>query len=246
MRRTRWRWILGLCATLLAGLAESAESADAGWKTYRSERFGFEISYPPGMEYRAFVDGASAQLENAATGRVLVQFDVWPPDECPRQPADSVAKQVGIDRAKALTQADGPDGSSYCGDPISVRETVSAHGVKVYEVELTCVRETYPGSHDDTQEAETPPSEAKPAITAEGKKGPTYFAVISPSWKERVLLADPVGVDPRMPPGADAVVLTRVHEILGTLKTFPTPKPLGTCIEDLPPNQPFSIGIPPR
>jgi hypothetical protein len=131
-----------------------------------------------------------------------VQLEVWPPSECPRQPADAIATEVGIDRAKTVTQTDGPDGSSYCGDPVTVRESVSPKGVRIYEMELTCVRESFPGSHDDTDEAEAeaPPVEAQPVITAEGKKGPTFFADISPSWKTRVLLADPVGVDPRMQP----------------------------------------------
>ncbi len=240
-------WILGLCSILLAGLAGATEQAEEGWKTYRNEKFGFEISYLPEMEYRADGDGSSAELRDTETGRPVVEFEVWPSSECPSQPADAIAKEIGIDRATTVTQADGPDGSSYCGDPVMVRESVSSHGVKIYELELPCVRETYPGSHDDTEEAETeaPPVEAKPLITAEGKKGPTYFADISPSWKKRILLADPVGNDPRMQPTKEEVNLAVVREILGTLKTFPTQKPPGICIEDLP-HRGVSIGIPPR
>jgi hypothetical protein len=240
-------WILGLCLTLLAALAGAAEKAEEGWKTYRSEEFGFELAYPPDMEYRAYGDGSSAELKAATTGRPLVQLEVWPPSECPRQPADAIAKEVGIDRAKAVTQADGPDGSSYCGDHVTVRESVSPQGVKIYALELTCGRETYPGSPDDTDEAEAepPPVEAQPGITAEGKKGPTYFADISPSWKQRVLLADPVGVDPRMQPTQEQVNLAVVREILGTLRTFPIRKPSEICIDELQ-HRGFSFGIPTR
>ncbi len=240
-------WILGLCATLLAGLAGAAAKAEEGWKTYRNEKFGFEISYPPEMEYRASGDGASAELRDTKTGHPLVEFEVWPSSECPRQPADAIAKEIGIERAKTVTQADGPDGSSSCGDPVTVREFLSSHGVKIYELDLSCVRESYPASHHDTDDAEAkaPPLEVEPAITAEGTKGPTYFADISPQWKKRVLLADPVGVDPRMQPTKVEVNLALVREILGTLKTFPIQKPPGICIEDLPPRG-FSIGIPPR
>ncbi len=240
-------WVLGLCATLLAGLAGAAPKAEGGWKSYRNEKFGFEISYPPEMEYRAFVDGSSAELRDIKTGQTLVEFEVWPPSECPSQPADAIAKEIGIDRAKTVTQADGPDGSSYCGDPVTVREFVASHGVKIYELELSCVRESYSGSHDATDEAESrvPPLEAGPAISAEGTKGPTYFADISPQWKKRVLLADPVGVDPRMQPTKVEIDLMLVREILGTLNTFPTQKPPGICIEELQ-HRGFSIGVPPR
>lgn len=195
----------------------------------------------PGAGFEQFVDHVQQ------VGHPLVELEVWPPYECPRDPTDAIAKEVGIDRAKAVTQADGPDGSSYCGDPVTVRESLSPHAVKIYEVELTCVRETYPEAHDDTEDAEgeAPPSEAEPVTAAEGKKGPTYFAEISSSWKKRVLLADPVGNDPRKQSTKEESNLALVREILGTLKTFPTQKPPGICIEELQ-HRGFSIGIPPR
>jgi hypothetical protein len=239
--------ILGLCTALLIGLADAAERVEQGRKTYRSERFGFEITYPANLEYRAYIDGASASLKDAKTGGTLVEFEVWPPDECPRQPAATIARALGIDRAKTVPQTDGPDGSSSCGDPVAVRESASRYGVKIYELELSCVRETYPGSHDDTDEAEPEEAavETEPIVTEEGKKGPTFFADISPAWKKLILSADPVGVDPRMGPTRARFEPALLRQILGTLRTFPIQQPSVICIEEQQ-NRGLTIGIPAR
>lgn len=239
--------IVGLCSMLLAGLVGAAENAEQDWKTYRSEKFGYEIYFPAGMEFKAYFDGASASLKDTKTGGTLVEFEVWPPGECPRQPAGTIARALGIDRAKAVTQTDGPDGSSFCGDPVTVRESASLYGAKIYELELTCIRETYPGSHDDSEESEPEDTkvETKPVITEAGKKGPTYFVDISPPWKKLILSADPVGVDPRMGPTREQFDPTVLRKILGMLKTFSIQKPSVICIEELH-NRGLTIRIPSR
>lgn len=232
---------------LLTGLVDAAENAEQDWKTYRSEKFGYEISFPASMEFRTHFEGASASLKDAKTGGALLEFEVWPPGECPRQKADTIARALGIDRAKAVTQTDGPDGSSFCGDPVTVREFASLYGAKIYELELTCIRETYPGSHDDSEESELEDSkvETKPVITEAGKKGPTYFVDISTSWKKLILSADPVGADPRMGPIRDKFDPAILRKILGTIKTFSIQKPSVVCIEELR-NRGLTIGIPSR
>ena len=107
------------------------------------------------------------------------------------------------------------------------------------------LRESLPLEDSIDNEPDAAPSEAQPVLTAEGKKGPTFFVDISPSWMKRVLSADPVGVDPRMQPTKEKADLAVVRKILGTLKTFPTQKPPGICIEELQ-HRGFPVGIRPR
>jgi len=218
--------IVPLLAVLTSPVA--AETPAAGWTTYRSDQFGYEFSYPPEVQLKVYFEGSSAEIRDAGTGHPLAELEVWPPGECPRQPKGVSARALGIEHVTSVTQADGADGSSWCGEPLTVREHTSPNGIAIYELELTCKSERLEVSEDGS-------AVGKPIVTTEGKKGPTYFADISPSWRTQILCADPVGVDPRMSPprhGADPAV---TRKILDTLKTFPIEKPDTVCIEDLEP-----------
>jgi len=207
-----------LVATLSVSVA-NATAPPAGWKTYRSEQFGYELSYPPDMELRAYFGGSSGDLRDPATGEALVELEVWPGDLCPRERPGTTAKALGVERAAAITQADGDGSSSSCGRPVTVREWDSSRGVRFYELQLTCRGEHTAGR--------------RRVHEALGRKGPTFFADVSQPWRARILMVDPVGADPRMAPVRHRVESAVAREILDTLTTFPLPDPKVVCIEDL-------------
>ena len=210
--------MLGLA---LLATAVHAGGVPAGWKTYRSEQFGWELAYPPAMELKTYLGGASADLRDAITGSVLAELELWPSDLCPRERPGTTAEAIGTERVAAVTQADGDDGSSSCGSPITVRRWVSDRGVPLYEVGLTCRSERIVGR--------------RTIHRREGRKDPTFFADVSQAWRKRVLLVDPVGVDPRMTAGAHPPDVVPIRSVLETLSTFTVPDPKVVCIEDLAP-----------
>ena len=229
--------MLWVCVLFQAGVLAAAEEREEGWKTSRSEKFGYELSYPPEMRYTEYFNGSSGNLVKADTVESLVYFEVWPPSECSvskKERTGAIARDVGIQRARDVTQADGQGSSSYCGDPVSVRGGTSRYGTRTYELELTCVNEEYPGAGDEeaNQEPDKVSVDQRAIITAAGKKGPTFFADISQSWLKRVLMADPVGVDPRQNGKKSTGASDVLRKVLATLKTFPVPKPAGNCIQD--------------
>ena len=207
-----------------------ATSPPTGWTTYRSERFGYALSYPSGTELRVYFEGESGDLRDRATGESLLALEVWPPDLCPHEAAGTTARALGTERAATATQADGDDGSSSCGRPIAVREWRSPHDVAAYELALACRGEHRIGHHLVRERY--------------GKKGPTFFADISQPWRTRVLMLDPAGIDPRLGSarGPDPAI---VRQIVDTLVTFPVPDPHVVCIEDLRPAVSAAVASPP-
>ena len=204
---------------MVASLAGAADGR-AGAATYRSERFGWTVTCPPGVAVRAYFDGQSADLIGVRSQRSLATLEVWPGDLCPRERPGTTAEALGVERLEAVTQIDGDDESSVCGAPLTLRRFTSDHGVPLYEATLACTRDRRVGRRTVHSRA--------------GRKGPTFFADVSQPWRTRVLMIDPAGTDPRMDPtpGPDPAT---VREILDTLVTFPVPDPRVVCIEDLGP-----------
>lgn len=235
----RWLGASWLSILSVAGMSVAADHATDRWKTYRSEKFGYEFSYPSEMEYVAHFDGSSGTLVRADTRGSLARFEVWPPSKCLvslDERTNTTAREVGIQRAGDMTQADGPGGSSYCRDPVTVRESGSLHGARIYELELSCVNEEFAGSEEYETKADQTPATADgdPVVTFVGLKGPTYFVDISQPWLKRVLIADPAGGDPRVNRDRTLNPSTDLRRILETMRVLPAPEAPGICIQDLP------------
>jgi len=212
--------------TLVVGFALVATTVHAGstsdgWATYRSAQFGWELSYPPQMELQTYFGGSSAELRNAATGAALAELELWPSGLCPRERVGTTAEVLGLQRVEAVTQADGDDGSSSCGTPMTVRRFASDHDVPLYEIQLTCGSERITGG--------------RTVRRREGRKGPTFFADVSQPWRKRVLTVDPIGVDPRPAAAKRPADVAAIRAVLATLATFVVPDPKAVCIEDLGP-----------
>jgi hypothetical protein len=213
--------LIRLTTVVLLAMVIPTGGVPRGRKTYRSEQFGWEISYPPEMELKAYLGGASAEPRHAMTGAAVAEIELWPSHLCPRERPGTTAEAIGTERVATVTQADGDDGSSSCGSPMTVRRLVSQRDVPLYEVGLTCRSERLVGHRTVRRH--------------EGRKYPTFFADVSQSWRKRVLTVDPVGVDPRMAAATHPPDVAAIRNVLATVATFAVPDPNVVCIEDLRP-----------
>jgi hypothetical protein len=184
----------------------------------------------------------SGDLEEAQTRHTILTMEVWPPDECMHAPGEKTiasAREVALQRAKDVCQADGPNGSSFCTDPVTVQPFTSKEGAKGFEIYLTRA-----GEHCDTDEEDNCVSLMKRKVY--GKKGPVYAFDISTNTMPKILYVEPMGIEPTtFSPGGRAD-LKPIQQILSTLKVFRVDSPKVTCIQDLSPGQGFALPVQPK
>src|SRR5262245_54007880 len=192
------------------------EGSHPGWQSHRNERVGYELSFPPSLDFKAYFE--AGDLQERSSGRTLLRAELWPPDECMHAPGENLIvpmQTMALQRAKDVCQADGPNGSSYCSDPVTVKPFVSRNGARGVEMVLTRISE-----HCDTYEDDEC---VKPMVgRIEGSKGPVYAFDVSNERMTRILYLEPEVTD------------ARVQEVLSSFKVFkvdPGPKP--KCIQDL-------------
>src|SRR5262245_61730297 len=230
-----------LCVILSFCASSAAETACLGsWLIYRYVSNGFEFRFPGSMKFESHV--GSGDLEEAQTRHTVFTTEVWPPDQCMHAPGEkgrSSVRKVALQRAKDVCQADGPNGSSFCADPVRVRPFTSKEGAKGFEIYLTRT-----GEHCDTDEEDQCVSTLKKEVY--GKKGPVYAFDISTDTMTKILYVEPTGVEPAaFSPGSKAD-LKQIREILSTLKVFRVDGPKAICIQDLSPGQGFALPIRPN
>jgi hypothetical protein len=219
----------------------TARTASAGsWKTYRDAKNGFELRFPASMNFEAHF--ASGELKEIRSGRTVFFMEVWPPDECMHAPGEktvSSARTVALQRAEDLCQADGPNGSSFCTDPVTLRPFAGKEGAKGFEIYLTRA-----GEHCDTDEEENCVGPVKREIY--GTKGPVYAFDVSTATMTKILYVEPMGVEPDAFASGSKADPKLIREILSTLKVFEVESPRVTCIQDLPAGQGFALPVRPE
>jgi hypothetical protein len=98
------------CAVLSLSALSTAETASqASWQIYRDGNNGFEFRFPASMKFESHF--GSGNLEKAQTRHTILTMEVWPPDECMHAPGEKTiasAREIALQRAKDVCQADGP------------------------------------------------------------------------------------------------------------------------------------------
>jgi len=225
--------------TLLAlwALRSPATASPADWQIYRDGNNGFEFRFPASMKFESHF--ATGELREARTRQPIFTTEAWPPDECthlPGETTNTAAREVALQRAKDACQADRPNGSSYCTDPVTIQPFASKAGAMGFEIYLTRA-----GEHCDTDAED----KCVGPMTKEvyGRKGPVYAFDISTETMTRILYVEPMGIEPSTFSPGPAADLEQIRAILSTLRVFRVDHPKVSCIQDLSPGRGFALPV---
>jgi hypothetical protein len=145
-RRDFWgyRWGLGLGVSAYVVLLATAPAWAGGQKTYTNARYGYGLHYPETCGLRAVAQGDYIDL--SCQGRRLPTISAQWLDEtgkAERKGFSDLWREFMVERAKLSCDADGPDGTVYCKKVERENAWKTADGLRVIELYLREVRESY-------------------------------------------------------------------------------------------------------
>jgi hypothetical protein len=152
---------------------ESGAEVSPRWKAYRDIMRCYEFRFPDDyaleerLGYQETTTGETT-LRNPSTQWTISTRA----EDQYRESAKSSFEEFAIERAKAMCQADGPDGSVYANRVVGKKVSRNSHGLAVLQFSLSVVRETFGEDGEET-------------ITEETTKGPIYVVSISQPADER-------------------------------------------------------------
>jgi len=143
--------------------------------TYLNEEYSFSLEYPISLKIKVGGGGYFAIIKD---GKILLQASVE--DDTFKifiqeaKPEKDIFRSFARQRCKIICDADGPDGSTYCKEIESEKESTSGNGLRVLEFTLIFTREIY---QDKTKE--------------ESRIGPVYLVDISRANRPLALMIHP-------------------------------------------------------
>jgi hypothetical protein len=211
-RRNFWgyRWALALGFLAYVVLLATAPAWAGEGKTYTNARYGYGLHYPAACALRAVAQGEYIDL--SCQGRRLPTISVQWLDEtgkAERKGATDLWREFMVERAKLSCDADGPDGRVYCKRVERENTWKTANGLRVIELYLRKVRESY----------------GPPVKSTSGTVGPIYAVDISRNGHVFGLLVGSGHDYPPTPPEKEIIKQVVAGIYLIPENEFQPPKP---------------------
>lgn len=127
----------------------NSEDPEGGWKLFRDERNGFGFSYPQNDSLRLLSDprgGLISAWLKSSTGHDLIRIDFADLSSYPRdfQEANfNTFPEAAVLLERLMSDADGPDGTRYCGEIQVKRDFRNANEIAVIQLFITDISEVY-------------------------------------------------------------------------------------------------------